>query len=128
VAYDQGLAHRLHEHFADRGDVEAKKMFGGLCFMVRDHMCCGIVGDTLMARVGPLHYDEYLKLPHAKEMDFTGRAMKGMIYVCPEGFVNDSDLLNWINRCEDFILTLPPKKPKAPKTAGKSKPEKTTKK
>ena len=52
MAFDEGLAERLREHFHDRTDVVEKKMFGGLCFMVSDHMCCRIVKDTLMARVG----------------------------------------------------------------------------
>lgn len=56
MAYDEGLAERIHEYFEGRLDVDAKKMFGGLCFMISEHMCCGIVGDTLMARVGPKQY------------------------------------------------------------------------
>lgn len=50
MAYDEGLAERLREHFADRDDVVEKRMFGGIAFMLRGHMCCGIVGETLMAR------------------------------------------------------------------------------
>lgn len=85
MAYDEGLAERIREQFIDRTDVEEKKMFGGLCFMVSNHMCCGIVDETLMARVGPDKYDECLAMRHASEMDFTGRAMKGMVYVSPDG-------------------------------------------
>ena len=110
MAYDEGLAFRLEEYFADRGDVEMKKMFGGLCFMVRKHMCCGIVGDTLMARVGPEQYEACLSESHVREMDFTGKALKGMVYVSPEGFEADDDLYHWLKLCEDFIATLPPKK------------------
>ncbi|MCW9017950.1 MAG: TfoX/Sxy family protein, partial [Kangiellaceae bacterium] len=89
MAYDEGLAERLREHSQDHQNVEIKKMFGGLCFMVSRHMCCGIVGDTLMARVGPDKYEECLKRSHAREMDFTGRALKGMVYVSPEGIESD---------------------------------------
>ena len=60
MAYDEGLAQRIREQLQDRFDVEEKKMFGGLCFMVSDHMCCGIVNDTLMARVGPDNYKQCL--------------------------------------------------------------------
>lgn len=115
MAYDEGLAERLTEHFSDRADVAIKKMFGGLCFMVSDHMCCGIVGDLLMARVGPERYEEYLTEKYAKEMDFTGRSMKGLIYIEPEGIAEDSDLKKWLDRCEDFVFSLPPKKPKSKK-------------
>jgi len=112
MAYDEGLAERLRLAFDDRQDVEEKKMFGGLCFMVSNHMCCGIVGDTLMARVGPDNYKKCLKKKYAKEMDFTGRAMKGMVYVTPKGIESDSDLQYWIDTCLSFVTSLPPKKPK----------------
>lgn len=115
MAYDEGLAERLHDYFEGRPDVEVKKMFGGLCFMVSNHMCCGILGDTLMARVGPDNYEDCLRQKHVKEMDFTGKAMKGMIYVSPEGFESDSQLEKWVGICESFVKSLPPKKPKKPK-------------
>ena len=110
MAYDEGLAERLQEYFKDRLDVEVKKMFGGLCFMVSNHMCCGIVGNTLMARVGPYNYDECLSKKYVQEMDFTGKALKGMVYISPEGFETDADLENWVDICEQFIKSLPPKK------------------
>jgi len=109
MAFDEGLAERLRECTAARMDVQEKRMFGGLCFMVRNHMCVGIVDDTLMARVGPDQYEDCLRLPHAREMDFTGRAMKGMVYVAPEGIENDDELAAWIQRAIDFVTTLPPK-------------------
>ncbi len=56
MPYYEGLAEWIREHFQDRLDVEEKRMFGGLCFMVSRHMCCGIVKDTLMARVRPDNY------------------------------------------------------------------------
>ena len=109
MAYDEGLAQRIHEHFEDRTDVDSKKMFGGLCFMVSNHMCCGIVGETLMARVGPDNYEDSLGRPHAREMDFTGKAMKGMIYVAAGGLESDSELADWLDMCTKFIETLPAK-------------------
>ena len=111
MAYDEGLAQRVRELLRDRIGVEEKKMFGGLCFMVSNHMCCGIVGETLMARVGPSNYEECLRCDHAGVMDFTGKAMKGMIYVAPEGIEDDAVLLHWLNICCEFVETLPPKKP-----------------
>jgi len=112
MAYDEGLAERIREYFEDRIDIVEKKMFGGLCFMVRDHMCCGIVHDTLMTRVGPDNYEACLKKKHAREMDFTGKALKGMVYVSPEGLEEDDDLIEWLNYCTTFVGSLPPKKPK----------------
>ena len=112
MAFDEGLAERIRDHFHSRKDVEEKKMFGGLCFMVSNHMCCGIVKDMLMARVGPDNYEKCLAKKYASEMDFTGKAMKGMIYVSPEGLESDSDLASWLNICIDFVESLPPKKAK----------------
>ncbi len=109
MPYDEGLAERLREIFMDRQGVVEKKMFGGLAFMLRGHMCCGIVNDTLMARVGPDQYEEALSRPCAREMDFTGRPLKGFIYVAPEGFESDADLHIWVSLCEGFNRTLPPK-------------------
>ena len=109
MAYDEGLAERLREIFADRYDIDEKKMFGGLAFMLHGHMCCGIVNDTLMARVGPVQYADALQRPHAREMDFTGKAMKGFVYVDPAGFEADEDLRDWVAICEGFVNSLPPK-------------------
>ncbi len=119
MAFDEGLAERIREVMyvvpPPGGTTNLipifteKKMFGGLCFLVSGNMCCGIVGDTLMARVGPDQYAECLKRPHARAMDFTGRPMKGLVYVDSEGIAEDDDLKGWIDRCLAFIQTLPPK-------------------
>ncbi len=109
MAYDEGLAQRIREQLQDQHDVLEKKMFGGLCFMVSNHMCCGIVKDTLMARIGPTNYENCLSKEFASEMDFTGKVMKGMIYVAPEGIESDTNLAEWLKYCLDFVETLPEK-------------------
>lgn len=109
MPYDEGAAQRLREHFAGRGDVAEKRMFGGIAFMVAGHMACGLVGDTLMVRVGPERARESLARPHARPMDFTGRPMKGYLYVDPPGFAEDRDLAAWVGMAEAFVATLPPK-------------------
>lgn len=111
MSYDEGLAERIREQLQDRSDVEEKKMFGGLCFMVSSHMCCGIVKDTLMARVGSDSYEKCLAMKHASEMNFTGKAMKGMVYVSPEGIESDKNLSKWVRLCLDFVVSLPAKRP-----------------
>ena len=84
-------------------------MFGGLCFLIDGNMSFGIVGSELMVRVGPDTYSEALALPHAREMDFTGRSMRGMVFVSEEGISEDSDLEVWLGRGMDFALSLPAK-------------------
>lgn len=109
MAYDEGLAQRLRELLAARDDVRERGMFGGLAFMLSGNMCCGIIGDSLMARVGPDGYAEALAEPHVREMDFTGRPMQGFVCVAPAGFESDSGLQTWVGRCVAFVDTLPVK-------------------
>lgn len=110
MAYDEGLATRVRDFFQGDPNVTEKKMFGGLCYLQSGHMVCGITNDTFMARVGPDQYEECLKMEYAREMDFTGKPMKGFVFVSPEGIAEDEDLDGWINRCLGFVNTLPPKK------------------
>jgi TfoX/Sxy family transcriptional regulator of competence genes len=109
MAYDEGVAQRIREYLEVRDDVVEKKMFGGLAFMVAGNMCCGVINDSVMARVGPAEYREALALPHTREMDFTGKPLKGFIYVEPDGFSDDVALSSWIERCLSFVSTLPPR-------------------
>ena len=109
MAYDEGVAQRLREALSDEDDVVEKKMFGGIAFMHRGNMCCGVVGDELMVRVGADAYDAALREPHARTMDFTGRAMRGMLYVGTDGFESDEALGAWLQRARAFTETLPRK-------------------
>lgn len=109
MAFDEGLAQRVRECLAQRTDVAEKKMFGGLCFLVGGNMAAGIVGEELMLRVGPQAYAECLARPHAREMDFTGRALRGMVYVAAEGLADDAELEAWVARGVDYAASLPPK-------------------
>lgn len=96
MAYDEGLAQRLRDALIDERGVSEKKMFGGLCLLIDGKMCVGIVGDELMARVGPEGHEAALKRPHARPMDFTGKPMKGFVFVAPAGFESESDLEQWV--------------------------------
>ena len=84
-------------------------MFGGLCFLLNGNMSFGIVGNELMVRVGPAAYLDALALPQAREMDFTGRSMRGMVFVSEDGISEDDDLKGWLQRGLDFAGTLPAK-------------------
>ncbi|PWB40774.1 MAG: RNA methyltransferase [Rhodocyclales bacterium] len=109
MAYDEGLAERLRELLPDRPGITEKKMFGGLCLLSRGHMFVGIVGEALMARVGPAAYEKALRRPHARMMDFTGRPMKGYVFVDPPGYEEDRDLKRWVEESLKFVSTLPDK-------------------
>lgn len=109
MAFDEGLAERVRSIFDSEVKVVEKKMFGGLCFMVNGHMCCGLTKDDLMIRVGKPNYEKCLKQKHARPMDFTGKPMTGMIYVSQSGLSGDKALKDWVQVGLDFINTLPPK-------------------
>ena len=97
MAYDERLAERIRSQLAERGDVREQKMFGGVAFMVSDRMAVGIIGDDLMVRVGRDDYDEAVRLPHTRPMDFTGRPSRSMVYVSPESTGSDADLAHWVD-------------------------------
>ena len=109
MAFDEEVARRIRIALAEAPKVVEKRMFGGVAFMVRGNMCCGVIGDRLMLRVGPVGYDTALSRPHAKPMGITGRPMKGMIYVEPAGFASPMDLKKWVERAMEFTLSLPAK-------------------
>ena len=109
MAYDEGLAQRIRERLDDRGDIEERKMFGGLAFLIGGHMVVGVVKSELMVRVGPAAYAAALAEPDAREMDFTGRALRGMVYVSADGIASDERLAEWIARGVAFAASLPAK-------------------
>ncbi len=109
MAFDENLAARIRDRIADRSDVTERRMFGGLAFLVRGHMCCGVVAEDLVARVGPDSYERLLAEPHARPMDFTGRPLASMVYVSPAGVRTARALAAWIERSLRFVETLPPK-------------------
>ena len=109
VAFDEGLAERIREQFAGAPDVVERRMFGGLAFMVAGNMACGVVGDALMVRVGPDAWAACVGLPFAREMDLTGRNMRGFVLVDAEGLAEDDGLAEWIDRGCAYADSLPPR-------------------
>jgi TfoX/Sxy family transcriptional regulator of competence genes len=103
MSYDEKLATRVRSMLSVRDDVVEKNMFGGLCFMVNRSMCCGLTKTDFMVRVGPRQYEEALAQPCARPMDFTGRPLKGMVYVALEGLRTDAALAGWIRRGLSFV-------------------------
>ena len=124
MSYDEALAVRIRRCLESRTDVIEKKMFGGLCFMVGGTMCCGLTKTDFMVRVGPERYDEALAQPHARPMDFTGRPLKGMVYVHPDGLRTDAALARWVRRALSFASEVEgrPKRAHRGKTAPAKRP------
>ena len=102
MAYNEILAQHTREALAAQPRVEEKKMMGGLTFMVNGKMCVGILRDDLMARIDPEVYETALTKKGCREMDFTGRPMKGFVFISPEGTKQKADLDYWIGLALDF--------------------------
>ena len=109
MTYDQSLAERIREVLAGEKEVDEIKMMGGLCFTMRGHMVVGVVGDELMVRVGPQAYERALTRAHARKMNFTGRPMKGFVFVDAAGLGTRRSLTSWIASAISFTKTLPSK-------------------
>ncbi len=103
MAYDEYLADRIRASLKNKHvNYVEKKMMGGLCFMVDDKMCMGVIKNDLTARISTDIYEQVLNETGCKPMDFTGKAMKGFVMVEPEGIDMDEDLDKWVQRCLDF--------------------------
>ena len=103
MAYDEKLADRVRELIAEEHkNVEEKKMFGGLCFMVDDKMCVGVEKDRLMVRLDPAKYDEAMEREGAKPMDFTGKVMKGFLFVDIDAVNTKKKLQYWIDLALEY--------------------------
>jgi TfoX/Sxy family transcriptional regulator of competence genes len=108
MAYDETLAARVRLALAGERTNE-KKMMGGLCFMVSGHMCAGVTKNQLMVRVGADAYQRSLKLKHATPMEFTGKPLRGFVFVQPEGVTTQRAVDAWVKRGLNFVATLPEK-------------------
>jgi hypothetical protein len=109
--YDESLAARIRPLLATTPFSE-RKMFGGLAFLIGGNMACGIVREALMVRTGAAYYEAALAQPHARPMEFTGRPMKGMVFVDPPG-LDDAGLAAWVRLGAEFASSLPAKSVKA---------------
>ena len=114
MAFDEGLAERIRDVLINTAGITERRMFGGVAFLADGHMFVGIEADVLMARVGAENYAAALKRKHVREMDFTGKPMKGYVYVDPAGIAGDEELEEWVMQCRAFVKTLPPKHASAP--------------
>jgi TfoX/Sxy family transcriptional regulator of competence genes len=109
MAIDEVLAERVRGLVARREDVQERRMFGGLAFLVRGHMACGVHGAELILRLGNDAADAALRRRHVRPMDFTGRPIASMVIVAKAGWRRDRDLRAWIAKALRFAEDLPPK-------------------
>ena len=109
MAYSQNLAERVRTATRTLGGVVEKKMFGGVVFLLRGNMLVGIMGSSLIVRLGPDAAVAALKLDGVREFHVTGKPMKGWVVVEPDALESDRALRGWIDRAATFVETLPPK-------------------
>jgi TfoX/Sxy family transcriptional regulator of competence genes len=102
MAYNEKLANRIREVLSSRLKVEEKQMMGGLTFMVNKKMCVGIFQDDMMCRIHPDEYEGALERNGCRQMKFTGRPLKGFVFVDATGYTAKRDFDFWINLCLDF--------------------------
>ncbi len=101
MPYDEDLAVRLRGAVLRVGpgaSIAERKMFGGITLMLDGSMACGVIGDDLVVRTGAEGMAEALQQPHTRPMDFTGKPLKGFIYVAPAGLASDAALDAWVAR------------------------------
>jgi TfoX/Sxy family transcriptional regulator of competence genes len=116
MPYNEGLAARVRDSLEGTPGLTERKMFGGIAFLIRGQMCCGIINDDVVLRVGADGADEALVEPFTRPMDFTGRPLKDYVYVAPGGTATAARLSGWLRRAVAFTESLPPKRPASRRT------------
>lgn len=115
MAFNEKIADRIREALIDQNNVLEKYMFGGVCFMVNDKMCIGVIKEDMMIRIDPALEEEVLSKNGCRVMDFQRRPMKGYFYIDAEGMRSKKDFDFWINLCLAFNKEAKPSKKKAKK-------------
>src|SRR5262245_39472068 len=109
MAFDETLAYRVRALLAGVRGFSERKMFGGLCFLLHGNMCCGVLKDELVVRMESERAQEVLRRPHTRPMDFTGRPLKGFVFVAAAGLSTDRQLREWVSMGRLFSQSLPRK-------------------
>jgi TfoX/Sxy family transcriptional regulator of competence genes len=109
MAYDEDLAQRVREVLAARSGVTERKMFGGIAFMIDGNMACGVLGEEMIVRLGDEEGEKALAEDGVRPFDFTGKPMKGIVFVAPERVADDHGLAEWVEAGADYATSLPPK-------------------
>jgi TfoX/Sxy family transcriptional regulator of competence genes len=102
MAYDELLAQRVRESLQHLKNIKENEMMGGINFLYNGKMCIGIIGDELVCRIDPALYEQALSKKGCREMDFTGRPMKGWVMIAPDGMKRKVDFDYWIDLALEF--------------------------
>src|SRR5262245_45528513 len=106
MPFDETLAQRIRQRLARRKNIEEKRMFGGVAFLLNGNLLVGVWKQSLVVRLGEDEGEDALLEPHVKAFDITGKPMKNWVLVEPEGIANDDQLSGWIERAVKFVRTL----------------------
>jgi TfoX/Sxy family transcriptional regulator of competence genes len=109
MPFDEGLYTRVEDILKGKINYEAKKMFGGICYLLNGNMLGGIINDSLIIRAGKDKHENLLKQEHTRVFDITGKVMKGWILVEPEGLTNEEELWSWLTKGINYANSLPAK-------------------
>ena len=112
MAFDQELAERLRAVLATAAPVPPteRKMFGGLTFMVGGNMCCGVMGESLVVRVGEAEASRALAAdPAVRQFDMGRGPSASMVLVAPAGVTTEQALVTWVRKALVFVALLPAK-------------------
>ncbi len=109
MPYDTLLATRIRAALGPLPNLEEKRMFGGVGFLINGNMACGVHKNDLIVRVGPQKSDHALSQPHVRVFDMTGRTMAGWVMVAPQGCASESELKAWVDQGVIFASSLPAK-------------------
>ena len=106
MAYNKNLAKRLQKAFQKYRGTASKEMFGGIAIMLNGKMCCGVIKNNLVVRVGPKNYEKVLTKPNVRPMDFTGRPLRGFVYVTPAGCKSSKSLAQWVSLGVSYVNSI----------------------
>lgn len=106
MAYNEKMVDRVREIIALIYDnVEEKKMFSGMCFMVNDKMCVGVRADDIMARIDPEMFEAAIKKEGCMPMEMKGKLMKGFVFVNEAALKTTKQLNYWVQLALEYNPT-----------------------
>jgi TfoX/Sxy family transcriptional regulator of competence genes len=113
MAYNAKLEEKIDAAARCWQNMEKKKMFGGVCYLLKGNMAFGIYKDFLIVRMDKEQSAQSLKNANVQPFDITGKPMAGWVMVEESGWKRQAALDKWISVGKQFAFSLPEKKGKA---------------